>query len=308
MKLMLLQKQQMNQLKNKLYPAYKILRKYPLWNKYLKWYLYSRWQPNKLFEVNLGDTDLCITLAANDALAPSIFWNGRSEPVFFDFMSKYLKLGMIVFDIGANIGQYTLLAGKRVGRNGQVHSFEPADREFSLLHRSIKHNGLNNITLQNKAVSDFDGYSQLNVFPDGQGAYNTLGKPSHNVIAQTKSQSVKVECVTIDSYITQNKIDFVDLVKIDVEGGEINVLKGATSLLSRDDAPLIMCEFGDETLAGFGYVGSQLHTYFESLGYLITEPSEKKSILNPIEKMDKYGANYIAIKPQMLKKWGLTLA
>ncbi|MDD2921953.1 MAG: FkbM family methyltransferase [Anaerolineales bacterium] len=298
----------MNKLKNRLYPAYKILRKYPLWGKYLKWYFYSNWQPNKPFEVNLDGAELRITLTANDALAPSIFWRGKSEPIFFDFMSKYLKPGMTVFDIGANIGQYTLLASQCVGQNGRVHSFEPADREFSFLQRSIKNNELANIFLQKKAVSNFDGYAPLNIFPDGQGAYNTLGKPSHNVVAQIKADIKEVECVQIDTYVRQSQINNVDLIKIDVEGGEINVLEGAKDLLSREDAPLVMCEFGDETLAGFGNTGRELHECFERLGYQVMEPSEHGDFLTLVEKRGRYGANYIAIKPHALKRWGLTLA
>ena len=104
---------------------------------------------------------------------------------------------MVVFDVGANIGHFTLLSAKRVGPSGWVHSFEPSPREFAKLRANVVLNEFTNVELNPMAVCDHEGEISFQTCGDGLGMYNSIGRPFREGVIT----SSVVPCTTLDAYV-----------------------------------------------------------------------------------------------------------
>ncbi len=163
---------------------------------------------------------------------PNYEWNIRK---FFD-----LKKGVFI-DIGANLGVYSILMGKRLGNNGTVLSIEPESHTVELLKQNVELNKLKNVFVVEKACSSKTGKSTL--YLEGttySGGLHSLKKYGHHV------SEMEIEVETLDSIFSRSELKKVDLIKIDVEGGELEVLKGAKKVL-KNYHPRIICESLDKT-------------------------------------------------------------
>jgi FkbM family methyltransferase len=167
---------------------------------------------------------------------------GSYEPQTERFIRQNVKPGMTVLDIGANTGYMTILLADRVGVHGQVHSFEPMPANYELLRKNVDANGLNQVHLHNIALSDRKGEATLHIDPGNDGG-NTIG----NVTGEGwyGHSSITVATEALDDFLERAGIAKVNFIKIDVEGAESLVFAGARKLLTRRDAPLIVCEVGD---------------------------------------------------------------
>ncbi|MDY6950128.1 MAG: FkbM family methyltransferase [Thermodesulfobacteriota bacterium] len=143
-----------------------------------------------------------------------------------------LRHGVFV-DIGAHIGKYTVRLARKLGDNGQVVAIEPEKNNFNVLKKNVKLNRLSNIHLVNAACSDRDGESPLYVVDQ----CTTL----HSLYANNGKEQVIVKSLTLDTVLSQLNIERVDLVKIDVEGAEVDVIRGSTKAL-REYHPKIIFE------------------------------------------------------------------
>lgn len=170
----------------------------------------------------------------------------RKENDFLTYIvRRTLRADSNVLDVGANIGVTSVLfAGTATA--GQVHSFEPSPTAFPLLQATIEANDLANVTAHQLACGAQKG--QLTFFdnPDSASA-------SHLAVAdRTLGQSnATVEVTTLDDFVQERGIDRLDLVKIDVEGLELDVLTGASDVLSRLK-PGVFLEFNSFTLIAYG--------------------------------------------------------
>jgi FkbM family methyltransferase len=181
-------------------------------------------------------------------------------------VKKFLQPGMVVFDLGANLGQYTLLAAKCVGAQGRVHSFEPSHRMFRELEFNVRLNGLSDICVLNcLAVSDACDTAKLSRYEEGAEVFGSLG--SHKRKGGTIVGYEEVKTVRFDDYVQEMSIGRVDFIKMDIEGAELLALRGAERLLSRTDAPTILLEMADVNTDGFAYKAVETWDYLESLGY-----------------------------------------
>jgi len=149
------------------------------------------------------------------------YWLGSYESEKVLIFEKTLKKGNILFDIGAHVGFYTLLSAELVGKEGKVFSFEPLMANYEYLKKHIEINNYKNITPFNVAVSDKDGFA---LFTKGE---NT----STGHLAS--DGETKVRTIVIDDWINNKKLLVPDVLKIDVEGAELTVLKGAINLLNK---------------------------------------------------------------------------
>ena len=177
---------------------------------------------------------------------------GSYEPLTERFIRQNVKPGMMVLDVGANTGYMTILLADMVGAHGQVHAFEPMPATGELLRRNILANGLTQVHLHDFALSDRRGEATLHVDPGNDGG-NTIG----NVTGEgwKGHSTITVTTEILDDFLERAGIANVDFIKIDVEGAESLVFAGARKLLSRPDAPLIVCEVGDpaqQLVVGFG--------------------------------------------------------
>lgn len=238
------------------------------------------------------DDDMVLEIDPRDELATRYFLEQDFEVDVSAFFRDQIRPGMVVFDVGANIGHFTLLAAKRVGLSGRVHAFEASAAEYRKLSANIAVNRLSNVVANPTAVCERSGTATFHICSVGRGLYNSLGTP-----IQTTATSVEVPCVSLDAYLDAAQVTRVDVLKIDVEGAEPAVLRGAASLLSRPDAPIVVCEFCDATLRGMGSSSAELRKAFENLGYSVHryDPSTKAFVPEVAGQEYEY-ANLICAK------------
>jgi FkbM family methyltransferase len=148
----------------------------------------------------------------------------------------------IVVDIGAHIGRYTIISSKRIGPNGKVVAIEADPANFEMLNRNVNLNKLTNVTSLNYAV--YSNQTKLKLYLPGKQSgftiYNTI------MVNRGKHQGkfIQVNGNTLDNLLEQNKINFatINWIKIDVEGAEFEVLKGAQNVLSKSNDIAILIE------------------------------------------------------------------
>lgn len=184
-----------------------------------------------------------------DASDSSIFYCGicsAEEYKLTKFLIKNLKEDDIFYDIGAHVGFYSLLA-KEFITNGEIHAFEPAPRTIECLEKSFSINKKGNIFLNKFALSDKTGRIQFydkSVGPgDGSGSSTMI----REVIAgddPSGYQNITIEAVSLDQYLKNHF--FPSVLKIDVEGAEVQVLKGGKQFLSKESPIIIMEIWGGE--------------------------------------------------------------
>jgi FkbM family methyltransferase len=151
------------------------------------------------------------------------------------------KQGDIVVDIGAHIGLYTIISSKRVGTNGKVVAIEADPGNFEMLNRNIKLNQLTNVIPLNYAVYSKETKIKL-YLPSGESGFTKYNTIVSNW-ANTEDKFVEVNANTLDYLLQINQIreEEVNWIKIDVEGAEFEVLKGAQNVLSKSkDIALLM--------------------------------------------------------------------
>ena len=153
------------------------------------------------------------------------------------------KEGDIVVDVGAHIGRYTIIASKRVGESGKVIAIEAHPGNFEMLNRNVKLNKLTNVTALNYAV--YSKESKLKLYVPGEESGFTIYNTITTNRAKPDEKFIEVNANTLDNLLLQQQsgISHADInwIKIDVEGAEFEVLKGATDILSnsKDIALLI---------------------------------------------------------------------
>ncbi len=183
-----------------------------------------------------------------------------------EFIKKFLKPGDIFLDIGANIGLHSIFAGNIVGQNGHVYAFEPTPITFQRLTENIKLNKLEKIvTPVNKGISSEDGSLNLNYSEDGHDAWNSFTELQHINL----SNSVEVEVCSLDNIIKHLNMDEtkISLIKIDVEGWEMNVLKGADNFIKNNTHTAFLIEYTDLNAISAGYCTRDIYRFMENYGY-----------------------------------------
>jgi FkbM family methyltransferase len=257
--------------------------------------------------IKLGK-DLKVRIYTYDVIGKDIYVNGMFEKAESEFVTKFLRPGMVFFDVGANLGQYTLLAAYCVGTTGQVHSFEPSSRMFAELKYNVELNSLSGIcTLNNVAISNNEGTARLSEYEPGAEVYASLGTQHRGNTPIIGYESVKT--ITLDAYVIEQGINHVDLIKMDIEGAELLALKGAATLLSRDDGPVVVLELADINTAGFGYKSVETWDYLESCGYRMFSFGSHGNIREKVERPSHAAAaiNVVAVKTdnQHFRKKGI---
>uniref|UniRef100_UPI001F0140D4 FkbM family methyltransferase n=1 Tax=Nostoc sp. CMAA1605 TaxID=2055159 RepID=UPI001F0140D4 len=172
-----------------------------------------------------------------------------------NLVNRLVKPGMIVFDVGANIGNYSVLFSKLVGASGKVYSFEPTLRTFNKLQERLLNLDSHNINSYQKAVFSHNTQIEFHEFPDEFSEWNGIGLTQ--MLYPTDSgkyvpivNTEIVEAINIDSFCQNNNIDRIDYLKIDVEGAESDVLQGSIELLRQKKIGFIQFEISQKMLEG----------------------------------------------------------
>jgi FkbM family methyltransferase len=178
------------------------------------------------------------------------------------FLLERLRPGMVVFDVGSNVGYYTLAFAQRVGPQGAVHAFEPDPFTFGILERRVARAGCTNVALTSAAVGDHEGTVSLHC-----GAVNRADNRIHASHPPGESaEVVEVPLLTLDDYCTRHGVDRIDAVKMDIQGAEVGALRGFAESLRRLRPEWLFLELHEEGLRGAGATSAELFAELEAAG------------------------------------------
>lgn len=200
------------------------------------------------------------------------------------FMTNYLEPGESFVDVGAHFGYFTLLASGLVGEKGRVLAFEAANRNFGLL--KLNCTGAGNVELFNNAVSNHSEMLTFYEFPARYSEYNTLDISQfeqESWFRWYKPKQIQVQSVTLDDVLKERKVQPA-VVKIDVEGGEFNVIRGMINTLENQPVVVVM-EYLSPSRHNAAHRSAA--TLLKSMGfeqYIIIRTGD----LQRIDKIDEY--------------------
>jgi FkbM family methyltransferase len=198
-------------------------------------------------------------LDVSEYVQAHLFVFGIFESETINFCKKAMKNGDFIFDIGANIGFHTLVFNSLVTPKGKVISFEPEDSNFNKLTNNISINNISNsISLIKKAASDKNETLKLYLAKD-----NNLGAHSIFERDELSKEFLEIPAIKIDDFVIENKIEKIDFIKIDVEGAEMQVIKGMTETIKRLK-PTFIIEFNNFILEKIGSSSYELKNYIIS--------------------------------------------
>ena len=149
------------------------------------------------------------------------YWLGTYEREHQKILSGLLHEGDVFYDVGAHVGFFSLFASRLVGSSGVVYAFEPLSRNIAYLKQHVTMNKLSNVMVMETAVADYDGEAR---FEESQSSF--MGKI-------TAAGESRVSVTRLDSLVDNGVILPPSVMKIDVEGLQDNVLKGAKGILEK---------------------------------------------------------------------------
>lgn len=220
------------------------------------------------YSIDDFDGDLRIDLRLSEHMQRRIFWMGYYSKEVVALLDKLLQPGMVVLDVGANIGEISLVCAKRVGPAGSVISFEPLDEIADELQKNIDRNRLRQVTVVRAGLSD-TAAAQVPIYAScGQGSQ----RDEHGGLGSLYGENAEeapvqfIEVTTLDAYLAQSPVPKVDVIKVDIEGAELPFLRGAERTL-RTQRPRLIVEVQDKSAAAAGYAASDILDYLSGLGY-----------------------------------------
>jgi FkbM family methyltransferase len=186
------------------------------------------------------------------------YWLGTYEMDVQQAIGDLVKPGMVVFDLGANIGYVSLSLAKSVGKKGKVFAFEPLPENQERFMKNLALNPDLRVELILKAVADVSGKSVFLIHSSGG-----MGKVSRSNGRNIRyEKTIEVDCISIDDFVLTQGNPKPDLIKVDVEGGEGLALQGMGKLI-RETKPLFVIELHGKEAA------SRVWEILMSSGYTI---------------------------------------
>jgi FkbM family methyltransferase len=220
------------------------------------------------------------SLDPTDYVQSQLFWYGTRDKWEIYHLRRLLNPGAVILDAGANFGYYSLILAHSLERNCTIYAFEPNPRTYECLRLNISLNKMEEvIEAQCLGLSDRVGEASL-VEPVGNSGATTL------------IEGHDVQVATLDSFARMNNLPKVDLIKIDVEGMERFVLRGARRLLEGSAAPMILMEVHPHTLGRVGTSADDLINDVRALGFDVYEIH--RDTLKPLRKVPT-GNDYINV-------------
>jgi FkbM family methyltransferase len=243
--------------------------------------------PSALIQTTLRRYALRFEYDPNTYIGRFLYYRGIFEEEILRTLEKYLKNGATFIDIGANIGQHTVVAARLVGPQGKVIAFEPQSRARSMVVRNVKLNGLANVEVVPLALGQKKSSARIysiNRDNDGQATLQP---------GDTSCESEEVSIDTLDTFFSDR--DITDCVlKLDVEGGEMDVLLGGQEFLARHRPRAIFVECIDEHLQRFRTSRNTLRRWLRDQGYEVRALRHGRwNLLAPDEA---YDGDYLAVR------------
>jgi FkbM family methyltransferase len=192
--------------------------------------------------------------------------SGEYEPHLMNALVARLPVGGVFVDVGANLGIHTLVGAMRVGAQGKVLAIEASPITHQLLQENVALHGCQNVTAWNRGAWHESAdlvFTHITTGP-GWSFISSTGASAENC------QEINVACEPLDDLIQRANLGRVNLIKVDVEGAEINVLQGATGTIARD-RPDIILEVNPTTMTMYqGFTVDELVGLLDRFGYSIS--------------------------------------
>jgi FkbM family methyltransferase len=169
------------------------------------------------------------------------------------FLWKVLQPGMVFMDIGAYQGIYSVVAGKKLNSAGRVFAFEPSPREFRRLRMHLRWNRMSTARSEMLALGSATSEATFFQVRSGDTTRNGLRPPD----SRETLVEIPVNVTSLDEYVRGQNIERIDIIKLDVEGGEIEVIRGAKKVFG-EFRPMLICEVLDETTHAWGYEAREI--------------------------------------------------
>jgi FkbM family methyltransferase len=201
--------------------------------------------PKGLTEIQVAAGELSGMKLLLDLQTKKDYWLGTYEPELQNAAHEFVQPGMVIFDVGANIGYISLLMARLSGEKGRVFSFEALPNNVELLQKNIALNHMGSIIkVVPKAV--VDASHQIRFLTHSS---NSMGKARGSAGRdETYEKEIKVDGLTLDDFVFSEGNPAPDLIKMDIEGGEILAVKGLQRLL-KEKHPLLFIELHGEEAA-----------------------------------------------------------
>jgi FkbM family methyltransferase len=165
------------------------------------------------------------------------FIRGVYEPLKSEALAEVLRPGQVVYDVGAHVGYFTAVASLEVGPGGHVIAFEPRPLNLRFLHRHVRWNNLSNVRIVEAAVGEAEGEGRFR---------DDLGTGTGRL---TDADGLPVVVVALDTILRRGDIPPPAAIKIDIEGGELDALRGARGILREHRPVLLLATHGAEVHA-----------------------------------------------------------
>ena len=218
----------------------------------------------------------------------------------FGYLNKTVQGKKILFDVGANIGTYSLmlLNQNREIENVEIHVFEPTTACFKLLQDRFAHTV--NVILNKKAVSDSVGSAEI-YFDEQKSSLASLYKRNLSAYSTHMDQSEIVETIRLENYFADHQIGHVHFLKIDIEGHEMAAFTGMGNYLNSEFVDFIQFEYGGANLDSHTSL-MELYALLETAGFVITKIMPRGLEVRPYHPwMDNFQyANYVAVSSTIL--------
>jgi len=209
------------------------------------------------------------------------------ERAEYAFYLSYLRPGMTVCDVGANVGELTVLFSRFVGPDGVVHAFEPVPSTFDRLSAVIEAGARTNVVLNRVALAAEPGSVVMNLYDDEHLSWSTVverpRRPGGADVLPVRRE--EVPALRLDEYCAREAIDRIDLLKIDVEGAELDVLRGSERLLRSRAVACCVFEFGATTLE-HGVDPGTISAYLDGCGYALRNVVERDPVFPGAESIE----------------------
>lgn len=202
-----------------------------------------------------------MALDLSEAAQREIYYFGTYERKESVLVRRILRPDDAFWDVGANLGYYTLLGGACVGKKGRVVAFEPFPPAWERLQRNLSLNAFPQVRLVNAAVSSVVGTAPLFFASDVPDGVASLAAPEGHV------SRVTCRTLTLDRFAEEEGERLPTLVKVDVEGAEKAVLEGAAGILSGSQPPMLLLEMEDEQFGRHGTSKRDIQRLLSQYGY-----------------------------------------
>ena len=196
----------------------------------------ANWAIRQLLPAQVNFGEAVVVLNPDDPVVSGALHFGVYEKAETKFFQTTCLNGMTFLDVGANIGYYTALAARAVGPAGKIIALEPDPESFKYLEQTIAANGTENVRVFPVAASDASAMLSLYISADNRGDNRLYAT------GETRPR-IEVEAVATDELLADNRIETIDLIKIDVQGYEPKVIAGLRDTISRSPNLTLLTEF-----------------------------------------------------------------